>query len=118
MASCRALALDPTRPLDHYGQDSWLTELPQASIHSIAQTPDGYLWLTSFEGLVRWNGVAFTVFDTGNTPALTTNQLNLIHVDRSGTLWIGTRGGGLVRYRDGVFTRLSTRDGLPGDWIQ
>jgi ligand-binding sensor domain-containing protein len=53
--------------------DSWTTEngLPQNSVLSIQQTPDGYLWLTTFDGLVRFDGVRFTVFNKANSPGLT-----------------------------------------------
>src|SRR5208337_5379288 len=57
---------------DDYSIENWQLEqgLPQISVTSIAQTPDGYLWLGTFNGLVRFDGVRFTVFDNGNTPNL------------------------------------------------
>src|SRR5579871_3200833 len=59
-----------------YVIDYWTTDkgLPQNSVLSIQQTPDGYLWFTTFDGLVRFDGVRFTVFNKGNSPGLTSNR--------------------------------------------
>ncbi len=102
-----------------YRLDSWQNEqgLPQNTVSSLAQTPDGYLWLATQEGLVRFDGIRFQVFLAGNAPGLASNALTrLAAVD--GTLWIGTDGGGLGRLRDGRFTTLTRRDGLPQDHVQ
>ena len=60
----------------------WTTEngLPQNSVAAIVQTPDGYLWLGTFGGLVRFDGVKFTVFSSVNTPALRSNRINTLHM--------------------------------------
>ena len=65
-----ALALDPQRSLDHYGHQAWRTDsgLPQNTVHSILQTRDGYLWLGTDRGLVRFDGIDFVTFDAENTP--------------------------------------------------
>ena len=59
-----------------YQFDRWTTDngLPDNSISSVLQTRDGYLWLTTFDGLVRFDGVRFTIFNAANTPALKSNQ--------------------------------------------
>src|SRR5664279_5161584 len=64
-----ARALDPTKAITQYVQDVWTTRdgLPQNSVYSIAQTRDGYIWLATQEGLARFDGVRFTVFDRSNT---------------------------------------------------
>src|ERR1700754_504512 len=102
-----------------YRFDSWTTDngLPQNSIRSILQTRDGYLWLTTFDGLVRFDGVRFTVFDKSNTRGLSTNRFTSLYEDKDGTLWAGTGDGGLTLYRDGVFTSYTTADGLPGGQV-
>ncbi len=58
--------------------DHWTTEhgLPQNGINAITQTRDGYLWLATNDGLVRFDGVRFTVFNHGNTPGFENNRLN------------------------------------------
>ena len=91
--------------------------LPQNSVYSLARTPDGYLWFGTAEGLVRFEGVRFTIFDVGNTPALGNSHVTFVLVDGTGTLWIGTAGGGLIGYRDGTFTAYTARDGLSEGYI-
>ncbi len=113
----RAQALDPRLAITQYRQDVWQEGLPQFSIHHIAQTQDGYLWLATQAGLARFNGKHFAVFDSRNTPALRTNVIWALHADRAGNLWIGTVTGGLVRYRDGEFTTFTTREGLASDIV-
>ncbi len=98
-----------------YRFDSWTTDngLPQNSIYSIIQTRDGYLWMATFDGLVRFDGVQFKVFDKSNTKGLSTNRFTALYEDKDGTLWAGTSDGGLTRYRDGVFTTYTVADGVP-----
>jgi ligand-binding sensor domain-containing protein len=75
-----ALALDFQKPISQYLHDVWTTEqgLPQNSITSIVQTRDGYLWLGTFGGLARFDGVRFTVFTVGNTEGLTNNRIKFL----------------------------------------
>ena len=115
----RALALDPGKAVTQYIQDVWQTEqgLPQNTITAIAETPDGYLWLGTREGLVRFDGVRFTVFDSRTTPELGHNWVLCLLADRAGRLWIGTSGGGVVRLEQGRFTRYAEPDGLPGEQV-
>jgi signal transduction histidine kinase/ligand-binding sensor domain-containing protein len=98
-----------------YRVETWTTDngLPQNSVRSIIQTRDGYLWLTTFDGLVRFDGVRFTVFDKSNTKGLSSNRFVSLYEDKDGTLWIGTGDGGLTFYRDGVFKSLTVDDGVP-----
>jgi len=113
-----ALALDPTRDLSQFNAQVWLTEngLPQNTIHSIAQAKDGYVWIATEEGLARFDGIRFTVFDKQNTPELKSNDILVLLEDRQGALWIGTTDG-LVRLMNAKFTAFSTRDGLPSNVI-
>src|SRR5262245_55747865 len=99
-----------------YRVDHWTTDngLPQNTVRSVVQTRDGYLWLTTFDGLARFDGVRFTVFDKSNTPAITNNRLTALYEGRDGTLWIGADQGELVAYRNGVFTAYATFEKLRG----
>lgn len=83
----------------------WTTEsgLPQNTVTSIVQTPDGYLWLGTFGGLARFDGVKFTIFNSGNTPALVSNRITALHVGRDGSLWVGAETGEVTRLRQGRF---------------
>ncbi len=93
----------------------WQVEegLPQISVTSIAQTPDGYLWLGTFNGLARFDGIRFKVFDEGNTPALGSSGITWLEVDEEGALWIATERGGLARMSRGQFTAYGPENGLP-----
>jgi ligand-binding sensor domain-containing protein len=95
-----AQALDPARSLDEYGLDSFQSKdgLPQNSVQAIMETPDGYLWLGTQEGLVRFDGLRFTVFDRTNTPLLTNNHVTALQPSPAG-LWLGTFGGELIEWR-------------------
>ena len=88
-----------------YLVDHWTTDngLPQNTVRAIVQTRDGYLWLTTFDGLARFDGVHFTVFNKSNTPAITNNRFISLYEDRDGTLWAGADTGEVVTYRDGIF---------------
>ena len=110
-----AAALEPSSSLAHYGYDVWDSDsgLPQNSVTAILQSRDGYLWLGTQEGLVRFDGVHFQIFDTRNTEALGDDFIQAICQTRDGDIWIGTSDG-LARYRAGVFTRMSYGDSFEG----
>jgi ligand-binding sensor domain-containing protein/signal transduction histidine kinase len=114
----QVMALDPARELSQFGRQSWLTEsgLPQNTVHSITQAKDGYVWIATEEGLARFDGIRFTVFDKQNTPELKSNDIRVLLEDKRGALWIGTADG-LVRLLDAKFTAFTTRDGLPSNVI-
>ena len=103
-AAREAAARDPARTIRHLARRDLGTRegLPQGSVESLAQTPDGYLWLGTQEGLARHDGVRTQVFDRRNTPALPHNRVMALAVDAEGTLWIGTEEGP-ARLHDGVF---------------
>lgn len=99
-----------------YRFDHWTTDngLPQNTVRAIVQARDGYLWLTTFDGLARFDGVRFTVFDKNNTPAITNNRFTALYEDKDGTLWAGADQGEVVSYRNGVFTSYASAEGRPG----
>ena len=103
-----------------YRVDSWTTEqgLPQNSVHAIVQTKDGYLWLGTFGGLVRFDGLAFTVIAGGADSRFLSNRIRSIHEGRSGALWVGTERGGLSRFANGSVTTYTRQHGLPTDNIR
>jgi ligand-binding sensor domain-containing protein/two-component sensor histidine kinase len=105
-----AFSLDPGRSLTQYiHRIQQIQGLPQATIFSIAQTHDGYLWLGTQRGLVRFDGVRFTSPDV----SLQNTWVRSLLEDEQHSLWIGTSDSGLVRLRDGAIHQYSTRDGLP-----
>lgn len=107
-------ALDPSKAITQYVHEVWTTAngLPQNSVVAIAQTPDGYLWLGTENGLVRFDGVRFVTFDRRNTPAFRSSEIDALLVDHQGDLWIATLGGGLTLLRHGLFTDVTNQIGL------
>jgi signal transduction histidine kinase/ligand-binding sensor domain-containing protein len=103
-----------------YRFDHWTTEngLPQNSVRSILQARDGYIWLTTFDGLARFDGVRFTVFNKNNSPGMSGNRLLQIFEDRFGDLWIRLESGGLLRRHQGRFTTYTREQGLPAIAVQ
>lgn len=97
-----ARALDPHAALKQYGFQSWQTDsgLPQNTVHAIAQGRDGFLWIATEGGLVRFDGVDFSVLTHANTPGLPSDLIDGLMEDASGTLWISTSGG-LARMHSG-----------------
>lgn len=112
-------ALDSSKQLTQYMLSSWeiAQGLPQNTVEDIAQTPDGYLWIATQEGLARFDGIRFTVFDRGNTPEFESNLINALLADRTGRLWIGT-GNGLVLQERGKFRSFLREDGLAGNYVR
>ena len=110
-------ALDPRKSLTQYSRTTWTQEagLPQDTIRAIAQTPDGYLWLGTDEGLARFDGYDFVVYDRASG-ALPDNSVIALSAARDGSLWVGTQGG-LTRYYDGHFRTYTKKDGLPDDTV-
>lgn len=102
-----------------YRFDVWTTDdgLPQNQVNNIFQTSDGYLWMTTFDGLVRYDGVRFSVFNSGNTTGITNSRFLIFFEDRDKNLWITTEESGITRYKDGQFTTYTTEDGLPHNRI-
>lgn len=128
---CPASALDPTRAFTQYMQTNWTNEdgLPQNSVHAIAQTADGFIWLGTEEGLARFDGVQFEVFNRKNTPELASDYIQSLMAARDGGLWIGTDSGltylapptGVEAASPGHaaarFRRFTAQDGLASDNI-
>jgi ligand-binding sensor domain-containing protein/signal transduction histidine kinase len=113
-----AVALDPHRGLDHYGHQVWRTDsgLPQNTVHAVLQTRDGYLWLGTDGGLVRFDGIDFVTFDAENSPQFASDTVYDLMQDESGTLWISTAVG-LLSYRGAAFQAYTPARGLPADTV-
>src|ERR1700730_7232857 len=92
--------------------------LPEQVVQAFAQTDDRYLWIGTTGGLVRFDGERFLTFDRENTPAFSDNNVFCLTVTRNNTLWIGMEGGGLIRYRDGVFHSFTNNDGLTNAFVR
>jgi ligand-binding sensor domain-containing protein/signal transduction histidine kinase len=119
-SSLTGFARADSRSSSDYLIDTWQAEhgLPQNTVTCITQTRDGYLWLGTFNGLARFDGVRFVVFGAHNTPELKSNRILTLLEDREGGLWIGTEGGGVTRWHAGRFSTFSAWEGLAHDIVQ
>jgi len=124
MAVGAAWALEPTTPLAGYLRQSWGMEngLPQNTVQALAQTSDGFLWIGTEVGLVRFDGNGFQLFDKNaglapGGPALPGNDVRCLLATGDGSLWIGTSEG-LARWKNGAVKAFSTANGLPSNIIR
>jgi signal transduction histidine kinase/ligand-binding sensor domain-containing protein len=92
----------------NYFTRTWQVEqgLPQNKVTAVVQTRDGYLWAGTYNGLARFDGVHFTVFDDNNTPELRSSRVTSLFEAGDGTLWIGTESGDVSKCKDGHFTAV------------
>jgi signal transduction histidine kinase/ligand-binding sensor domain-containing protein len=111
-------ALNPTFKISQYLHTAWKSESGLQAVRRLAQTPDGYLWLATRGGLVRFDGARFTTFLAGSVPGLESSTTQDLLVDPDGSLWIATLGGGVSHYQRGEFRSYTIRDGLPSNDIQ
>ncbi len=120
LSASAALALDPSKAITQFRQEVWRTSegLPQSSAEALVQTRDGYLWIGTQEGLARFDGARFVVFDKSNTPELRHNRILALLEDRRGRLWLGTEGGGLTVFSDGRFRTFGLADGLASEIVR
>jgi len=112
-----AVTIDPTEAFREYSHDIWQAEdgLAEDSIQAVSQSSDGFLWLGSERGLVRFDGLRFRVFSHQNTPELADSYIQTLFADVDGTLWIGTRTGGLTSLKGGSFRHVA--GGVAGESI-
>src|SRR6185436_17163180 len=107
----RIAALSSDRAITQYVRRAWTVEqgLPHGTVRGLVQTRDGYLWLATYEGLVRFNGEEFRVFDQTTSPEMLSIAIRMLALDRDDTLWLGTNAG-LMRFRGGKFETIA----IPG----
>ncbi len=98
-----------TAQAQEYGFDVWTTTngLPQNTVTGVVQTPDGYLWLSTFDGLARFDGVRFTIFDKGNSKGIANNRFARLFTDREGVLYGVTEDNVVTVYRNSSFVSYS-----------
>ncbi len=114
-----ALAHAQDKPLSAYFRETWTTRqgLPHNQVNGIAQTPDGYLWFGTWEGLARYNGLEFHVFDRSNTPALKDNGVRSVRASEDGAVVIGTSRGGVTVKRGDHWRTWTVKEGLAQEEI-
>ena len=107
LASCAyAYALDPSVDISQYAHKAWTVSegFSKGVIFAIAQTPDGYLWLGTEFGLLRFDGVRNTAWQPPASERLPSSDIRTLRVARDGRLWIGTTKG-LASWKDGKLTQ-------------
>ena len=111
-ATTTAVALPASKRLDQCRLDRWGIRdgLPGYDITSLAQTPDGFLWIGTTQGLLRFDGSSFTIFDNQNVKGLTNNTIRSLAVDPAGHLLVGAEWCGYGTLVNGVYTRSNFPD--------
>jgi len=94
--------------IPNYITRAWQSDegLPANAVTGVLQARDGYLWISTYSGLARFDGVRFTVFDDHNTPALASSRITSLFEVGDGTLWIGHESGEVTCRRNGQFERV------------
>ena len=106
-------------PVD-YSLRRWTAseQLPFSAVEAITQTRDGFLWFAMNDGLGRLDGVTLEVFDSHNTANFPVSYVTALVEAPEGSLWVGTAGGGLLRYREGRFEHFGPAEGLGNDQVK
>ncbi len=107
-----ARALDPNRQTSQYVRERWTTRsgLPEGGVHAIAQTPDGYLWIGTDNGLVRFDGFNFSPVGSAS-PVLQNDPILGLITDSDGVLWVRMQAAGVLRYSHGKFESVASGPG-------
>jgi diguanylate cyclase (GGDEF)-like protein len=115
LLGCPLWALDADRPLNMFTLSHWNSSngLAHNMVIAIAQSPDGYLWLGSFEGLSRFNGSEFVVFDDRTLPLADANGIRALSVDSAGRLWVSSARSGLLAFDAQGWQRHGSEQGQP-----
>src|ERR1700754_2906385 len=94
---------------------TWTAEdgLPENKVVGVAQSPDGYLWVATQGGLVRFDGVRFQPFQAASTAGYVSSTMRVLYLDQDGRIWLAKEGGVLVCIDGTTVRALTTKDGLP-----
>ncbi|MEX2362338.1 MAG: two-component regulator propeller domain-containing protein, partial [Balneolaceae bacterium] len=99
--------------------DQWTIEdgLPVNSVNQILQTSEGYLWLATFDGLVRFDGVRFKVYKSADYPGLPSNRIQSMANSADDVLWLQLEGDQLVKFENEEFELIDSTKGLNGEQV-
>jgi len=101
-----ALALDPSRDISQYNCQTWSRQngLPVNGINAVTQTKDGYLWLGTSAGLVRFDGVEFKLFDLARVSHVPSTIVRSLDAARNGGVWVGLENGSFGLFDGNTFS--------------
>jgi len=118
--ACAWLFWSTSPALSQVSLDLWTTDngLPQNTISGVCQSPDGYLWLATFDGLARFDGVRFTTFKMTDSDGIRSNRFDSIFCAANGDLWAATEWSGITRYHNKHFITYTTENGLPSNEVK
>jgi ligand-binding sensor domain-containing protein/signal transduction histidine kinase len=110
---------DPGKRITQYAHVAWQQKsgLPDDMVGAILQTRDGYMWFGTLNGLARFDGVRFTIFDSLNSEGALLHRVTSLYQALDGSLWAGSRNG-LTRYRDGRFESYPLPSGTPSGGVR
>ncbi len=102
-------ALDPARSLYQYRSENWSRRngLPASSVNAITQTKDGYIWLGTQKGVVRFDGVEFTSYSLPRLPIFVSQNISSLAADPDGGLWFGLKEGAVGHFDGQSFAPLA-----------
>jgi ligand-binding sensor domain-containing protein len=110
--SAATFALNPRAAVSQFGADAWRTKdgLPELAVQALLEADDGYLWVGTQEGLARFDGLNFEVFNRANSSVFSSDFITALAQDRDHSSWIGTRNGVVVRSAGKDFRTLDSHD--------
>jgi len=114
------LAFHTEKYPEDYLINIWTVEngLPHNTIQTILQTRDGFIWMGTPSGLVRFDGLNFKIYTHWNLSVLESDNITCLHEDYNNVLWVGTEGGGLYALQSGQWRHYSSTDGLSSDYVR
>ena len=92
--------------------------LPGNTITDIIQSKDGYIYIGTYDGLVRYDGFDFTILNKNTVKDFNCVSARSVFEDSKGILWIGSNDGGLVKIKNEKVTMFTVKDGLPNNSIR
>ncbi len=117
-----AITASAVEPVADWGEKNYFLEqqsgLEQNAITAVKQSRDGYIWLGTYTGLLRFDGVRFTVFNSSNSRGLRNGRITKLFEDDFGTLWIGHETGELTEFKNGVFKPVEFKPSRPDTTLE
>lgn len=107
------IQFDPQKSITQYLIKSWTIDdgLASNALRNIIQTQDGYIWIASYDGIIRFDGIDFHTYNSFNTKSLFTDAIKVLHEDNNGVLWIGTQKG-IILYQNNKFFKYDVLEFL------